>query len=226
MSGRVLAGLGLALMLGGCAGNDPSGAEIGAVAEGLVKRLFAPAGPARPSARVLAEITPARLAELEGPLIIAVLEQGDLTGALAPAAISATGVETWVSGDGVSLALAGSIVVATRGLADDLMAADPAPLAAAARGQARAQPRRFRHLDGEDRLLAETRLCAFAPPRPERLMLFGTPRDVVHLRETCTGAGAAIVNDYWLEPARGVVWKSRQWLGARGGHIVLHRARP
>ena len=226
MIGRVVTGFGLALVLGGCAGNDPSGAEIDAVVRGLGARLLAPAAPVRPSAQVLEEITPARLAEIEGPLIIAVLERGDQTGALALAAVSAKGVETWVSGDGISLGLAGGVLVASRGLASDLMAADPAPLAAAARGKAGPQSRRFRYLDGEDRLITATRICAYAPPQPMRVLLFGTARQVVEITERCTGRGAGILNEYWLDPSQDIVWRSRQWLGPEGGHIVLHRARP
>jgi len=44
-----------------------------------------------------------------------------------------------------------------------------------------------------------------------------------HLQERCEGGGGGVVNDYWVDPNRPVVWQSRQWAGPNVGYLRLRR---
>ncbi|MEM1314572.1 MAG: YjbF family lipoprotein, partial [Pseudomonadota bacterium] len=49
--------------------------------------------------------------------------------------------------------------------------------------------------------------------------------DLVRIDEPCAGPSRRIENRYWVDPATGFVWRSRQWAG-RSGPVIVEIARP
>jgi hypothetical protein len=59
---------------------------------------------------------------------------------------------------------------------------------------------------------------------PEAVTIVEIAHPARHLRETCTSSdGGSVVNDYWVDPQRRIVWQSRQWAGPVIGYIRTRR---
>ena len=87
----------------------------------------------------------------------------------------------------------------------------PPRLSAAARLSRRREPAAIREL-----------LCREAGRRPETITLRGMTRQTTRVTERCTSPDVGFVNEYWIG-ADGLVWKSRQWIGARLGYLETSR---
>ncbi|HMO70123.1 MAG TPA: YjbF family lipoprotein [Paracoccaceae bacterium] len=124
---------------------------------------------------------------------------------------------TWTTADGVTLALAGGVLVATRGLGPDLMGAEVGPLRAAlaGRGAAGLLPRRHAYLDGENRVATLELPCRLAMAAPA-----AADAGLRRMEETCAGAGQSFVNSYWIG-AGGSVVRSVQWIGPEVGPVTI-----
>ena len=121
-------------------------------------------------------------------------------------------VTTWQSADRVSVSCDAGILVATRGLGEDLMSADVAGTRAFLQGHGAAEWSRLHsYLDGDYRTLWRGFRCTgrLAPDRDSRL------RQRI---EACYGPAGRFTNRYWQD-ARGVVVRSRQWVGPTLGYL-------
>lgn len=185
-----------ALMLGGCAGLNPP----------------APASDPR------AALTPERVARLTRPTLFAELPARGAGSTLTP--LSTNGdVTTWGRAGEVTLSFVDGILVATRGLGDDLMAADVAGTRAALSGGQRSRyPRIHGYLDGENRTAFRAFLCDMAAPGTEVIDIAGTRHAVMRWNETCFSTGLRIDNIYW-QGEGGTLWRTRQWVGPSPGNI-------
>lgn len=134
-------------------------------------------------------------------------------------------VVTWRTGDGVTLSFDRGILVATRGLGFDLMAADVNGTQRALDGARGPFVRVHRYLDGENRDRFERLTCEMAPPTVDPVAILGTVHATRRHTETCRGAGEPIVNQYW-RTTDGRIWKTRQWVSAGTGHLVVETAVP
>jgi len=162
--------------------------------------------PPPPTAAQIREgLTPEVLAQLGGAVLLVELPRWDLAAGLVPIGRN-RGHLTWGTTDGVNLSFRDGMMVSTRGLGFDLMAADVgAALDAvkAGRGQA---VRIHRYLDGENRTISLRLICEYGR------------EDGGATTETCDVGGRSIENRYWLDPA-GSLRKSRQWHGPQHGHL-------
>ncbi len=121
------------------------------------------------------------------------------------------GVETWQSGDGVSVSVQQGVVVATRGLGFDLMAADVSPtLSAMAGGDPGPYRRQMRYLTGDNhsRYLAagcvmETRNGTFT--------------------ESCKTHRGSFTNQYQGDTGDAIL-ASRQWISPEVGYLEIKPA--
>lgn len=139
-------------------------------------------------------------------------------------------VTTWRTVDAVGLSLrAPGVLVATRGLGEDLHIADAAATAAAlAAGRADAGlARSHTRLDGGQRLVRTGYDCTLRAAGRGTLPLPSGPRTADAFEEVCVPAGAdaapglGFVNRYWRDPRGGGLVASEQWIGAEVGHIRL-----
>jgi hypothetical protein len=130
-------------------------------------------------------------------------------------------VATWRSPDNVSLSYDGGVLVATRGLGNDLMTSDVAGTRAALAGASGRYERFQTHLNGEGETVLRAFSCEMAGPVPEALTIFGLTQQTQRYAETCNTLGFAIENSYWL--ANGVMWKAREWAGPGLGYVSTER---
>lgn len=129
---------------------------------------------------------------------------------------------TWVSDEGDSLTLRDGIVIATRGLGNDLMGADVAQVyPAIVRGSGRAQ-RVHDYLGGEDEIIRSIFQCEMATLRTEVIEIFQRQLRTRVVRETCTGNTGSFTNLYWIDAA-GAIWQSRQWVSGRVGSVDIQK---
>lgn len=120
-------------------------------------------------------------------------------------------VETWQSGDGVSVSLRRGVVVATRGLGFDLMGADAGPtLAALSGGPAGPYRHQMRYLTGDNHSTYLSAGCTMAQAGGRH-------------EETCITHRGRFTNLYWLDSA-GRILKSRQWIATEIGYLEIESA--
>jgi len=132
-------------------------------------------------------------------------------------------VETWRTPDFVTFSFDRGVLVATRGLGDDLMSADLAQTHAALDGDAdHWGPRIHSYLDGEYKSYFMAFQCRRTDSGAETITIGNTARRTTHIEEHCVTEGREIVNHYW-RGADGVMWKSRQWVSPSAGYLETER---
>ena len=171
-------------------------------------------------------LTRALLDTLDGAFLEVTLER---TGALAYLFVNAERrddgpgeVIVWRTEDNVTLAMRNGVLIATRGLGNDLLSATasydgdrPGP---AAGGERLYTVRAF---DNETVLLGLA--CGLNDLGPATIVIVERAHPTRHLQESCEGAGGVVVNDYWVDPRAGIVWQSRQWGGPGVGYLRTRR---
>jgi len=169
-------------------------------------------------------LDPALLAGYRHPAMGAYVSRTQALAALTLVS-SARGLAHWRTTDDVSLTLSGpGVLVATRGLGEDLHAADASQTAALiAAGQAGTAQRRHVYLDGVFAQQRVTLTCTVQPVGPETLVLGGRSLPTLRFDERCEGAGEPIVNSYWRDARGPLIRQSSQWVGPRIGMIHLQR---
>ena len=129
---------------------------------------------------------------------------------------------TWVSDERESLTMRNGIIVATRGLGNDLMGADVAQVyPALVMGSGRAQ-RVHDYLGGEDQIIRSIFQCEMATLRAEVIEIFRRQHTTRVVRETCIGGMGGFTNLYWIDAA-GAIWQSRQWVSGRVGSVDIQK---
>lgn len=170
-------------------------------------------------------ITQDALAEVKQPLLFASL---DALGASATLAISGRNgdVTTWRAADGVALSLRGGVLVATRGLGNDLMSADAGGTRAMLQGGGGAgyYPRFHSYLDGEDQTAFRAFQCRETGRRAEQIAIAGRNWATLRISETCVSRGLKIENTFWR--SGGLTVRSRQWVSQSAGYVETQRLVP
>lgn len=223
MSGarRLLAGLGVLGLLAGCAseGADPGpfgamrAVGLQAIAQIGAQRAAQPAAPAalpRPTRaqidasdrEVIFSAVPARG---NGATLVKIGQNG-------PAA-------TYTTADGTTLSLADGVLIATRGLGEDLMSAE-APSAAALRAGTGSHSRTYYLLGGVDQKRVLRIACALTPGPTSPAEVVGLRVTVRQVTETCTGPAGTVTNQFWFEPD-GRIRLSRQWVSPSVGYLEI-----
>jgi hypothetical protein len=209
----------IAMTLGGC-GNDPESFASARMVQGLVKEKTASArgAAAAPSPKltraVLSQVlTPVMLVNLESRAQQALIGQVETNG----------DVETWSTVDDVSISFRHGVVVATRGLGPDLMAA-----AGPSGGQLLSSGSTFTRvhttLNGLDQPIKRQLACTTSNQGTQTIDIVEVAFKATHIVETCDTGNGSIQNDYWIDSA-GKIRKSRQWIGQEIGFLVIEDLR-
>lgn len=227
--GRVALVLAVAGALGACGERTPISETFSAAREVLRSE-----GPdASPAA-----LTRAQLAGFDQPLLRATVENRGAVALLGPISTSATGERIWQTADGITLTLRRGVIVATRGLGEDLMSA--------AGGRAGATLRTHYTIAGTEQTRATRLDCATASVAAPVTVL-GQRHATRRITETCTAtvqprlasgtgllggvlalappadpAPQQIVNTFWVDSG-GTLRKSRQWVSNSVGYITIER---
>ena len=184
---------------------------------GLV--LLAACNRAAPDLR--SQITRAQLDQISQPLLLAELPQLGTAAGVAPAGSNGE-VVTWQTGDRVSLSFHDGVVVASRGLGQDLISADVSNTVAALRGGAGGFYEKFHStLDGEHQTEFRAFQCEITGRAAESIVIFQHRHATTRIEETCHTPGLRVVNRYWL--GGGIMWKSKQWVSPAVGYLLTER---
>jgi len=135
--------------------------------------------------------------------------------ALAPVARN-DGVTVWQTLDGITLSFREGVLIATRGLGDDLMSADVDGTLAILRGTngAAQYPHIRSYLDGEDRTVFRSFQC-----RRDARTEAGPARRIT---ERCVSPHGGMTNTYWLDQT-GEITRSRQWVSPAVNYVETER---
>jgi len=226
---RLISGLILTLALGACSsgsGEATLNAQVAAAIRGIANDRFG----AKPAPPV---ITRAVLDTLEGSFMEAALEsRGNPPAYMFVAARLRDDrpgeIVVWRTEDNITLSLRNGVLIATRGLGDDLLSSDVA-IRAGAPGPAGSGARRWQILALDNKAVNLSGACELRDLGPETIEIVGARHPTRHLQERCEVAGpdgrpgGSIVNDYWIDSRRGLVWQSRQWVSPEVGYLRLRR---
>ncbi len=214
----------LGVLLVGC-GNDPNAGQGLAMVKTTLKNTFhkraAPGAPPDPAA-----LAGQVLAAVKGPALLVVVESRNIVAALGRSQINGP-YATWMAASGQTLTFRRGVLSASRGLGADLMAARlgniPALIHARKAGSG---TRRLDYLDGAGQTRTLRLDCTIQSAGPQTLILAGKWIATTRMDETCQPAtgGAQVHNSYWVG-GDGMIWQSRQWLGARAGYLLVQRLR-
>ena len=152
-----------------------------------------------------------------------VLPETGARAGLAPVARNDS-VTVWQTLDGITLSLRDGVLVATRGLGDDLMSADVSGDLAMLRGTGGNgyYPHIRSYLDGEDQTVFRGYQCRRTGRARTTLRIDGAAYAAQRIEVQCTSPRHAFTNVYWLGEA-GSVLKSRQWISPAVEYMETER---
>ena len=130
--------------------------------------------------------------------------------------------QTWASQSGFTASYRDGLLVATRGLGDDLMASDTGGVRAAlAQGGGTAQ-RAVDFLDDFDQITTVRFDCEIVAQGRETVDLGLRQPDLAKFEETCTSPKLVFTNIYWLD-GTGNILQSRQFVSQTVAYLRSNR---
>ncbi|MFK7875495.1 MAG: YjbF family lipoprotein, partial [Paracoccaceae bacterium] len=132
------------------------------------------------------------------------------------------GHQTWVTQDGITVSFRNGALSTTRGLGNDLMAADLDEVVSALKGHREQALRLHQYLDGEDQTVTRAFICDYTTHGTQTLQTLFHGTRARHITETCVSTDLQFENQYWFGP-RGILRKSRQWVGPENGPLLVER---
>jgi len=216
LSATVLS-LTLCLGLAACGNDTESFAEAKLVRSVLTDRV----GGATPGAAT-PRLDRATLANILTPVQAVTRESTGQQAIIANVAVN-NGVETWSSVDDVTISLRNGVLVATRGFGADLMAAD-VPSRAGLLALGSTHTRAHTMLNGLDQAVRTLYTCSVTKREPQAIVVVEISYQTTHVVETCSGGDQTFENAYWFDRAQNLR-KSRQWVGADVGYLLIEDLR-
>lgn len=128
---------------------------------------------------------------------------------------------TWFSEDGISVTFDNGVLVASRGLGDDLMGADMSGTKAAFFGSSNYLITRT-YLDGSDQSQTSRFTCSMVLDRSEPITIYERTYDTQVYVETCENDEYLYRNSFW-RTSDGTIWQARQWISADAGYLGYQR---
>jgi len=130
-------------------------------------------------------------------------------------------VEVWQSSDNRLIILRGGVLVGTKGLGGDMRSADATPATNGFDGQG-GGGERLVVIDKQDgTALSIPFACDMTQLGTEVIQIVDQRVTTRRIREECVYRGTSFTNDYWVEPGRKRVRKSRQWAGPENGYFDM-----
>lgn len=129
---------------------------------------------------------------------------------------------TWRTGDGSQLTLRSGVLVATRGLGDDVTSTDRRGTIAFVTGNAgKSWPLRLDIQTSAEGVVRHDFTCTGQSKGRTTIEIVELTFPVTSLVETCVSAdGTRIENLYDVDTRNGTVWQTRQWAGEKIGYIA------
>lgn len=132
-------------------------------------------------------------------------------------------VATWSSVDDITLSFRNGVLVATRGMGADLMAAD-VPEVSRSSGSGKSHVRVHTLLNGEDQAVQTKYTCTFRTVGVENVEIVELSYQLTHIVESCAAGGVRFSNAYWLADDHRMR-KSRQWVSPEVGFLTIEDVR-
>lgn len=126
---------------------------------------------------------------------------------------------TWVSPGQVSMTFDDGILIATRGLNEDLMGADISGVRAALVAGGGNATRTHSFLDSEDQIQLREMTCTITAEGTDKVADLSGTREALKFTENCTGPRFGLANTYWLDPQGGDIIQTRQAVSPTVGFI-------
>lgn len=201
-----------ALVLLGACGTAANNPVRGALSNSLKQLVNRKNQEVLTTASIRTRLTPELRAQIGVPTMIAELPDLKVAAPIVYAEQNG-GHVTWLAPDGVGMTTRQGMLVSTRGIGFDLMAAHiEGPLAMVKARKTGSATRVQTYLDGEDQVQPLRFTCSYGPS-------IGS-KGQAHVSEFCENGDLAIQNQYWLN-AKNEIFKSIQWAGARNGYLLL-----
>jgi len=162
-------------------------------------------------------LTRASLAQILTPVDLVTVESTGAQAVIAKIASNA-GVETWSSVDKKTLSLRSGVLVASRGLGDDLIGASVPSLSQILAGGPYARSHSW--TGDDDRVIRHDFSCRGQVIGITSVTVVERSYSVRHLREICTGAMGGFQNDYWQQIG-GKLRQSRQYVSDGAGYVLI-----
>ncbi|MEH6645316.1 YjbF family lipoprotein [Sulfitobacter sp.] len=218
----------LAVLLAGCSYSSRDDQETSSVAQlsTIGKKILTSRRAGPPEKTV---VTPDILSKITVPVIQInpeVLGGSDFLTRAATRHDSVLGtVEVWNSSDNAQIILRNGVLVGTRGVGSDIIAADANVTVRALQSGANASGvRRYTISDGDVTTTDYVFSCDLRNLGREEISVANQSLEAIHMTEVCIGGHQKIVrlsNDYWVQPGSGLVRKSRQWVSPSAGHFEI-----
>lgn len=131
-------------------------------------------------------------------------------------------LDTWATGDGTQLTYRSGVLVATRGLGDDVTSTDRAGSIAFVTGRGGdSWPLRLDIQTAANGVERHDFKCTGERNGRTTLEIVELSYPVESLSEICTSeTGKRIENRYFVDARDGTIWESRQWAGDQIGYMV------
>lgn len=216
---QVLAlGLSAALFLSAC-GNEPDALGGAAMTKAMVTSTTSKLKKAEVATP---QLTREMLKLVLTPVMLATIESRGQQAMIAEVQTNGP-VATWSTQDDVTISMKGGVIVATRGLGNDLMAASvPAVVRQSAGSEGRVRVHSY--LNGEDQTVRRQFACSTAALGQETIVIVEISYSATRIRETCTSDDASFQNDYWFTSDQ-KMRKSRQWISEDVGYLTIEDLR-
>lgn len=145
-------------------------------------------------------------------------------GGAAPASLVQAGINgnkvTWLSADQVSVTLEYGLLVASRGFAQDMMAADITQVIQALVDSGGTAVRAYEYLDGLDQISTQLLQCSIASGGTETVTILGNDYSTERFDEDCTNDSIRFTNVYWINDDGRIV-QSRQLVSHGVGYVEI-----
>lgn len=216
---RLLKATVLALSLGALAACGSNNSESRVLTKSIVGGLAPLVGIGNKAAAEAAtpKLTRAQIDASPAPMLLAEIPSVGGAAVVTPVAVNG-GKTTWRSSDGKALILQLGFLVATRGLLEDLQAAEVSGFGAALGPQGGTYQRQMEWLDGRNQLKREVFTCSVGAKGRETLTFFEKSYNTTLYEDRCTGERIIFVNRYWIDSGK-KLRQSRQWVSESVGYL-------
>ncbi|MEO9574729.1 MAG: YjbF family lipoprotein [Lentilitoribacter sp.] len=210
----------LASTLFGCSGGSDAPYAQSRGAQTIVDQFRKPP----PTPENVPEFGQKWIAALTTPTLEVTLERSGRVAVLAPFSdrpdSTRGAVRVWRSADDAQIVLRGGVLIATRGLGNDVDSTLVKTMVAALSARAPVSGRHVLYtITGENSTKAIDQICTSQLVGYEVIDIFERQIKSRHVRLACKWGGAVKSYDFWVDERQSTVWQSRQWAGPDIGYV-------
>ncbi len=129
---------------------------------------------------------------------------------------------TWVSADGISVSFLNGILIATRGYSQDLLESQQNGLDTLFTDNTKKRLKKYRYLNSENQYEELIFTCSVVEKRDTPSSFLSITLETTKFTEICKAAKTSHTNEYYVLPNTSIVLKSKQWISATNGSILIY----